>query len=448
MRGLWSTLASLVVLVGLGAYIYFGDPGENANSAPASEEVFASLDTDDIDQLIVRGESGEVTTLTKEGGVWRITDPIKATASDVEASGVARSLADLEVVRVIDEKGANPGEYGLEKPRLEIQYRTANDEADGKLLVGDVTPTGAQMYARRNDEPRIFLVPQSQNLALNKSTFDLREKALFTIDRTKVDRVEVSLPGRAIEFAKDGDAWMISKPLSTPADSAAVEVLVGRVQTAQMTSIVTESATPAELRKYGLVNPEAAATVRMGGESVTLAIGGKAGDNALYARNVATPIVVTVEPSLADELRKQIDEYRRKDAFEFRAFNASRLEVTRGGQTITFEKVPGTGENAVDSWRRVNPNPAAVDTTKAEALLSALSEIQAASFVPANAKTGLQAPAATVAVTFGDTKKVERVSFGQTGSDVYFGRPDQPDAGKIDRAKYDEALKTLDELSK
>jgi hypothetical protein len=447
MRGLWSTLALLGVLLGLGAYIYFGDPGEATNSVSTAEEVFSSLEVDDIDEVKVRGESGDVTTVKKENGVWRITDPIQATASEIEASGVARSLADLEVVRVIDEKGANPGEYGLEKPRLEIEYQTANDKPGGKLLVGDITPTGAQMYARRNDEPRIFLIPQSQNWALNKSTFDLREKALFTIDRTKVDGLEVTLPDRTLEFAKVNDSWTITRPIAAPADAAAVEVVVGRVQTAQMKTIVSEAATPADLRTYGLARPEVTATVRMGSDSVSLALGGKAEDG-LYARNMSTPVIATVDASIVDELRKPVDEFRRKDAFEFRTYNATRAELTRSGQTVVIERVKGTGEEAQDTWRRVSPNPADLDTAKAESLLNALTAIQATSFQPTTPSTGLQSPALTVVVRFDDGKKEERVTFGQTGSDMYFGRQDQPDAGRIAPEKYNEAIKALDELAK
>ena len=57
-------------------------------------------------------------------------------------------------------------------------------------------------------------------------------------------------------------------------------------------------------------------------------------------------MVVTIDSALADDLKKGADEYRRKDLFEFRPYNATRVEITRNGQTIAFEKVKGQGPSS------------------------------------------------------------------------------------------------------
>ena len=49
---------------------------------------------------------------------------------------------------------------------------------------------------------------------------------------------------------------------------------------------------------------------------------------------------------------------------------------------------------------------------------------------------------------FDDGKKEERVTFGKSGSDVYIARPGEPGAAKVEAEKFNEAIKTLDELSK
>ena len=72
MRGLKSTLALLAVLIGLGAYIYFGG-AKKPSDTPASEKVFAGLDASKIDELTVKSESGDVTSLKKDGGAWKMT---------------------------------------------------------------------------------------------------------------------------------------------------------------------------------------------------------------------------------------------------------------------------------------------------------------------------------------------------------------------------------------
>ena len=126
--------------------------------------------------------------------------------------------------------------------------------------------------------------------------------------------------------------------------------------------------------------------------------------------------MVTVESALLDDLKKGADDYRRKDIFEFRPFNANRVEITRNGQTVVFERVKGQGENAPDTWKRVSPTAGDVDRDKSDSLLSKLSNIRAASFVDSTAKTGLDKPALTVSVKFDDGKKEERVTFGQAAA--------------------------------
>ncbi len=449
MRGLRSTLALLVALIGLGAYIYFVTWKQEDTISSGLEKVFASFEANDVQELKVKSELGDVTTLKKEGAAWQIVDPIRVPASEFEVSGITSAIGSIEVIRIIEEDPTDPGEYGLAKPRIEIEFETVNDKPAGKLLVGHRTPVGGNMYARRNDETRIFLVPEFQYFALNKSTFDLRDKDLLKIDRDKVDGIDVSLTDKTtIQFAKTGNDWKITKPLTVPADSGEVAMLVGRLAGAQAKSIVADETTPADLKKYRLDRPEVMVTIRMGSASATVAVGAKSGEDAVYARDMSKPTVVTVEASLLDDLKKPVSNYRRKNAFEFRAYNAASAEFTRSGQTVAFERVQGQGENAQDSWRRVSPNPGDADRSKMESLLAGLADIRATSFTDSTAKTGLNSPALTVFVKFEEGKKEERVTFGQSGNDVYFTRPDLPDAGKIDAQKYNDAIKALDELSK
>ena len=253
-------------------------------------------------------------------------------------------------------------------------------------------------------------------------------------------------------LAKDGSEWKLVKPLQTRADFGSVEGLVGKLQTVQMKSIATSDATPTDLKKYGLDKPEATVNLNAGSTRATLLIGGKATDTTIYARDASKPMVVTVESALLDDLKKGADDYRRKDLFEFRAYNATRIEFVRDGKPVVFEKVKADPKDAAkdpqDKWRQVSPNAKDVDKDKMDALLSRLSNMRAASFVESTAKTGLDKPALTVSVKFDDGKKEERVTFGKVDNDVFASRPGEPGAAKADAADFTETIKSLDELSK
>jgi len=449
MRGLKSTIALVVVLAGLCAYMYFvtSKLPEGGADAKKQEKVFGGLDAGKIDEVKVTSAAGDATMLKKDAVGWQIVQPIAAKADESEASSITSALASTEIARVIDENPTNLNEYGLSNPKIEVDFKAAGDKDYRKLLIGEKTPTGANLYAKRNDEKKVIAIPAFQEGSFNKTTFDLRDKVLLKFDREKIDAVYVAAGGKALTIAKDVGEWKLTRPVQTKADFGSVEGLIGRLQTAQMKSWVADEPSAADLKKYGLDKPEATVNLNAGSARVTLLLGAKAPDNnTVYARDASKPAVVTVESALLDDLKKGADDYRRKDLFEFRPFNATHLELSRNGQTVVLDRVKGQNDKP-DTWKRVSPNPGDVDKDKMDSLLSKLSNMRAASFVDSTAKTGLDKPALAVTVKFDEGKKEEKVSFGQSGSDVFAGRPGEPGAAKADKADFDEATKSFDEIA-
>src|SRR5215210_7424032 len=137
MRGLKSTLALVVVLAGLGAYIYFitwKTPPGGAADGKKQEKVFASLESDKIEEVRVTSASGDATTVKKEGTAWQLTQPVAAKADDTEVSGITSALASVEMVRTIDENPSNLNDYGLSNPRIEVDFKASGDKEYRKLL--------------------------------------------------------------------------------------------------------------------------------------------------------------------------------------------------------------------------------------------------------------------------------------------------------------------------
>src|SRR5262249_54333602 len=150
-------------------------------------------------------------------------EPIKARADEGELSGLTGALAQVNIVRVIDEKPADLKDYGLTAPRIEVAFKTDADKAiSRKLVIGEKSPTGADLFAQRDGEPRVFLVPSYQESTFNKSTFDLRDKTVLKFERDKVDGIEVSATGKpALQLAKTGGDWKLARPLQVRADFGA-----------------------------------------------------------------------------------------------------------------------------------------------------------------------------------------------------------------------------------
>ena len=130
-----------------------------------------------------------------------------------------------------------------------------------------------------------------------------------------------------------------------------MEGLIGQLQSAQMMALKDKPEDVKDLKVYGLDKPEVTATISSGASSVVLQLGGTADPVTLWARDPSKPTVFSIGNGLAEELRKTANDLRRKEIFEFRPFNATRFEITRGKDTKVFERVKGTGANAPDTWK-------------------------------------------------------------------------------------------------
>ena len=192
-------------------------------------------------------------------------------------------------MRVIDEKPANLNDYGLTTPRIEVDFKATGDKDYRTLLIGQKSPTGGNLFAKKKGEDKVFLIAGYQEPTFNKTTFDLRDKAALHFDRDKVDRIAIDAGGKGLELAKAGNDWNISKPLKTASDFSAVEGLIGRLMSAQMKSIASDTPSPADLKKYGLDKPTATVTLGMGSATAALQIGGKSPDGSVYAKDASKP---------------------------------------------------------------------------------------------------------------------------------------------------------------
>jgi hypothetical protein len=443
MRGFRSTLVLLAVLLGLLGYIYFYEMRQPRTDDSAPKPRAFIVEAEKIEELEVKSSGGDRTVLRKSATAWSIAEPLQAKADETEVTGITTNLASLEIQRVVDEAPADLAQFGLAPPKAEVAFRAAGQKDPQRLLIGDKTATGGELFAKLPSEKRVFLVSAFLESTFNRGTFDLRDKAVLAFERDKVDGLRIAAGGAAaVAFAKKDQQWRIAAPLAVRADSTSVEGLVGRLQTLKMTSIVASDAAEKDLAKYGLDKPAFTAVVTAGDAASTLAIGKADESGALYARDLAKPaLVVTVEASLADDLKKSPDSYRPKEIFEFRSFTATRLEITRGTSTVVFEK--SKGKDGATTWQRLNPSKD-LPVADVENILSSLSGMTLEDWVEAKTSTGLDKPVAVITATFDDGKKTERLTFGKVGDAMFAARDGEPGVCRINAARFDEAMTMVD----
>jgi hypothetical protein len=436
MRGK-STLALTVVLTALVAYIYFVDSTKPTDTAETKEKAFAGVTADDIEELQIKSEAGDTSRLQKVDGKWQVVDPVKADADNTEVSNIASSLAGVDIQRVVDENAANLKNYGLDPARLEVAFRPKGKTEMQRLLIGEKTPAGAELYARLSNNNRVFLVSSFLDSTFNKNSFGLREKKAVSVEREKVDSLELVNPSTTLQFAKRGSDWRIVKPIDARGDFGAIESAIERVATLQMQGITAENGD--DPKKYGLDKPSATVNLGLGSSKATLTLG-RTDNSVVYAKDAARPMIFTVAPTLSTDLFKDVSDYRRKDLFDSRSFSMERVSFTRGSETIVLEKSKsGDGK---EIWK--NSAGKEVDPAKVDDLLAKVGSLRADTF-QAQADPALKSPTLSVNVRF-DGGKMETVTLARSASAsaVAASRADEPGSATVDAMAFEEVTKALD----
>ena len=447
MRGLTSTLILVVVLAGLGAYIYFVEsrkPAASADGSSATKEKVFTVEADKINELRISYQ-GESSFLRKEEGGWKMIEPTPIEADPPEAIGVATALTNVEIVRVVDENATNLEQFGLASPQITVAFK-ADGGLSGTLKLGNKNATQGEIYALKDDEKRVFLVSSFQETSFNRKPFDLRDKKILKFDRDKADSLILARGADSIELSRSGNEWKVVKPVPSRSDYSAIEGFITRLSSANMSKLVEEN--PKDVAKYGLDKPSMTVTIGAGSAKTVLEVA-KAKDGETYARDAARPMVFMVDTTLQGDLDKNFDEYRKKELFEFRPFYLAKLravlDAPGGPKTYEFEKQKPATPSDPETWKvtRVGGASHTADQTAMDDLLNKLVAIKAESFVDEKAKTGLDKPALVVSASF-DEGKFERVRFGQVGEMAYGRRDGEAGIARIDSDSMRAAMQAFD----
>ena len=447
MRGLTSTLILVVVLAGLGAYIYFVDskrPAASADGSSETKEKVFTVEADKINELRITTQ-GETSLLRKSEAGWKMVEPTAVDADPPEVIGVATALTNIDIVRVVDDNATNLEQFGLAEPSTTVAFK-AEGGASGTLKLGNKNATQGEIYAIKNDDKRVFLISAFQETSFNRKPFDLRDKKILKFDRDNADSLVLAKGASSIEMARAGSEWKVVKPVPSRSDYTAIEGFLTRLSSANMSKLLEEN--PNDLAKYGLDKPSMTVTIGSGSAKTVLQVGKTEGGDT-YAKDASRPMVFTVDTTLQGDLNKDFDDYRKKEMFDFRPFYLAKLravlDAPGGPKTYEFEKQQPATPGDPETWKvtRVGGSSHTADQAAMDDLLNKLAGIRAESFVDAKTRTGLDKPALVVSASF-DEGKFERVRFGQVGENAYGVRDGETGVAKIDMTSMRNALQAFD----
>lgn len=409
-------IAALGVLAILGGYAWWANRhpvSDTASTTPASPKIL-SLPADQITTIRIAKTGAEPITLAKQGDQWQITTPNALPADQDAVTALTSAISPLTADRLIDEHPQSLASFGLDNPILDVDF-TTKDGKTQKLLFGSDTPSGTDTYAKLESDPKVYTVASTNKASFDKSVNDLRDKRLLTLNSDKITSVTLTAKGAPIEFSKNsGGDWQITKPKPMRADGAAVDDLVGKVKDAKMDL----TATPTAADFAGAAKVGTATFVDdKGPQSIEVR---KAKDNSYLAKSSVVAGIYKVTPDVGTAMDKALDDFRNKKLFDFGFTDPSKVELN--GKV--YEK---TG----DKWFNGSTQ---IDAASLQNVVDKLRDLAATKFLDKVSGS----PVLTVAVTWGEKSKVDKVVINKSGADYIASREGDATAYSLDPKAYDD----------
>lgn len=430
LRGL---IIAIVVLAGLTGALYWSNrqkPAETAASADAPPKIL-TLKQDDISKIELKKKGGDELVLAKDGsGKWQITAPKPLGVEQSTVSPMLSSLSALTSERLVEEKASDLGQYGLSDPALTATVTEKNNKTHA-LLLGDQTPAGNAVYAKLENDPRVFIIASYNKSSIDKSVNDLRDKRLLTVDADKISKVELIAKKEDIEFGRNKDAWQIVKPKPLRADNGQVEELVRTLTDARMDLSGTDQDPKKIASLFAAATPVAKAKVTA--ESGMQELEVRKNKDDYYAKSSAAEGVYKVPSSLGKGLDKGLEDFRNKKLFDFGFSDPSKIEIHDGAKSYFLTK-------GGDDWW--NGSGKKLDAGNAQSVVDKIRDLAASKFVD----SGFTTPAIELTVTSNDGKRVEKVQIAKKDAGYIARRESEASLYEVNAQAVTDLEKAAEEM--
>ena len=368
----------------------------------------------------------ETDTITVEptGDKWRITRPVALPADAADVNDLLEKLSTAKVKDFVAEAPRSREAYGLERPlRISVHTGKDKDRASRTLLVGRVDADKKGLYAMRDGETSVLLLPEEIAKLVPRNVAAVRNKQLVEFERDRIARIDLESPKGAVTLVRDKDRWMIAAPQALPADQVEAGALLARLR---------------ELRAQGFLGDDAAAVARyvpraavkvtlteQSGSATTVLLAPsperRGGQPSAYAAVADKGPVMLVEAKALDDLGRSVNDLREHTLFSgVEPKDIKRVRVSAGGQTAVLERSGDT------DWKLVEPTKGAAKAPRVDDVLYSVRALRWKDIVsPAGedaAKYGLDTPSMEVVLLKGDGGELARLTVGKRDAERAYVR--------------------------
>ncbi|MBI4962338.1 MAG: DUF4340 domain-containing protein [Desulfomonile tiedjei] len=335
---LGKVLVYLIILVAVAAYLYLVEikHKEKQETAEKQAKKIVQLEKDKIVEIELQSQDKGKIELKKPAEMWVLTAPVRAKADEDAVNTLLNSIAGAESEKVILEKDVKWEDYGLDKSDFSVTVA-----ADGKttnISFGAKNPAKTSYYVRVGEDPRLFLVADTLKNALNKTTFDVRDKSVLGVAPDQVERIVITKNGAETELKRDnGGKWTMVKPEQIRVKSQTIRQDLINLTNLAARRIIDEPQKEGDA--YGLDNP--AEKIQLSGKNLdhTLQIGKTEDKEARpgsapnrYVRVQGTDTVYVVDGKAVQEMKTDPQELRDRFLLTFKPLDIQKFEIELDGK--------------------------------------------------------------------------------------------------------------------
>ncbi len=346
-----SILVLLLILAGLGAYVYFVDVPREQREERA--KVLFEIDADDVRAVHVQREDGSI-EIERDGDHWKIVAPVSAKADKAAVDSLVKAVVDCQVEKDLGKQEADLARFGLAEPPVSISLVTG--DASLAVNVGKAAPIGNSAYIQRVDDGNVLLTGAAFRSSTDKKLDDLREHRLFDFEDDDVRWFEIHHGDRTLRLERNEDnIWKMVQPEGFGADEGAIRTYLSALRSLRAVSFIAEE--PESLTPYKLDDAPLRIEFALAGHEDaprTVLIGDKKTETEFYAKVADEPAVYTVNDYAYRNLDKGARDLRDKSLLSFTPEDVLSVQVvrrngddfrlTRQGDTWTLDGADGTAK--------------------------------------------------------------------------------------------------------
>ena len=371
------------------------------------------------------GTGADALAVEADGERWKITRPVARPADSDTVSALLEKLGAAKVREFVAEAPPSLAPYGLDRPlRLVVHVGKEKDRAAKTLLLGRVDEAKKGVYAMREGEGSVLLIPDDVRKAVPDNVAALRDKTVVAFARDKVTRLDIESPKGQVTLVREKDVWKITAPEALAADQVEAGSILTQLQSLRAQGFMSEDA--AGIERY-LAKPEVKVTVHQDGAPAPLMLllapspERRGGQPTAYAAVAGVGPVVLVDGKALGGLTRTALELRDRRLFgELQPRDVKRMRVKGNGQTVVLERSGDT------EWKLVEPTKGAAKSSKVEDILYTLRGLKWDEIVApkpdAPAQWGLDAPTLEVTLFKGDGAEAGTLLLGKRDGGRYFAR--------------------------